>query len=117
MDMRLDADLAVLSACDTPVAAHTEMTKKKPEAKRQMDWVKDWSGFRKGKGLTLQALELINVHVIQLRRYESGVSLPTLDVIRRLTVALQVSADELILGTTFLSTSIPGRADRSKVGR
>jgi transcriptional regulator with XRE-family HTH domain len=36
--------------------------------------------------------------VIQVRRYESGASQPTLDVIRRLAVALQVSADVLIFG-------------------
>ena len=35
--------------------------------------------------------------MIQVRRYESGASQPTLDVIRRL-VALQVSADVLIFG-------------------
>ena len=49
--------------------------------------------------MTQQALaELINLHVIQVRRYESGASQPTLDVIRRLAVALQVSADVLIFG-------------------
>jgi transcriptional regulator with XRE-family HTH domain len=55
--------------------------------------------LRKEKGLTQQALaELINLHVIQERRYESGASQPTLVVIRRLAVALQVSADVLIFG-------------------
>lgn len=64
-----------------------------------MDFGERLSGFRKEKGLTQQALaELINLHVIQIRRYESGVSQPTLDVIRRLAVALQVSADVLIFG-------------------
>ena len=49
--------------------------------------------------MTQQALaELVNVHVNQVRRYESGASQPTLDVIRRLAVALQVSADVLIFG-------------------
>jgi transcriptional regulator with XRE-family HTH domain len=49
--------------------------------------------------LTQQSLaELINLHVIQVRRYESGASQPTLDVIRRLAVALQVRADVLIFG-------------------
>ncbi len=57
------------------------------------------AAFRKEKGLTQQALaELINVHVIQVRRYEADASQPTLDVIRRLAVALQVSADVLIFG-------------------
>ena len=36
--------------------------------------------------------------MIQGRRYESGASQPTLDVIRRLAVARQVSADVLIFG-------------------
>ncbi len=38
------------------------------------------------------------MHVVQLRRYEGGSSQPTLDVIRRLAVALQVSADLLLFG-------------------
>ena len=49
--------------------------------------------------MTQQALaELTNAHVIQVRRYEADASQPTLDVIRRLAVALQVSADVLIFG-------------------
>ena len=36
--------------------------------------------------------------LIQVRRYESNGSQPTLDVIRRIAVALQVSADVLIFG-------------------
>jgi transcriptional regulator with XRE-family HTH domain len=34
--------------------------------------------------------------LIQVSRYESGQSRPTLDVLRRLAVALSVSADELL---------------------
>ena len=46
---------------------------------------------------TQQALALkVGVHVVQLRRYEAGSSQPTLDVIRHLAVALQVSADLLL---------------------
>lgn len=36
--------------------------------------------------------------MVQLRRYEAGTSQPTLDVIRKLSTALQVSADVLLLG-------------------
>jgi transcriptional regulator with XRE-family HTH domain len=73
--------------------------KPKEKAKTQMDFGERLATFRKEKGLTQQALaELINLHVIQVRRYESGASQPTLDVIRRLAVALQVSADVLIFG-------------------
>ena len=45
-----------------------------------------------------RSFEVKNVHVIQVRRYEGDASQPTLDVIRRLAVALQVSADVLIFG-------------------
>ena len=71
------------------------MTKKKPK----IDFPQRLAALRKGKSLTQQALaDLVNVHVIQVRRYESGASQPTLDVIRKLAVALQVSADMLIFG-------------------
>ena len=54
--------------------------------------------LRKLKGLTQQQLaEKIGVHVAQIRRYEAGSSQPTLDVIRSLTVALGVSADQLLI--------------------
>ena len=53
--------------------------------------------LRKDRGLTQQTLAgLVNLHVIQIRRYERGTSQPTLDVIRRLAVALSVSADALV---------------------
>ncbi len=55
------------------------------------------AALRKHKGLTQQALaEQAEVSLIQLRRYEAGSSQPTLDVIRRLTVALGVSSDSLL---------------------
>jgi len=53
--------------------------------------------LRKKKGLTQQELaELIDVHVIQVHRYEAGTTQPTFEVIRKLAVALNISADELI---------------------
>lgn len=53
--------------------------------------------LRKVKGLSQQALaDKIRMHVIQIRRYETGRSQPTLDVIRNLAIALGVSADALI---------------------
>jgi transcriptional regulator with XRE-family HTH domain len=55
--------------------------------------------LRKEKGLTQQQLaERVGVHVQQLKRYEAGVSQPTLDVIRNLAVTLGVSADQLLFG-------------------
>ena len=43
--------------------------------------------------------ELIDVHLTQVQRYENGSSQPTLDVLRRLAVALGVSADVLLFDT------------------
>lgn len=66
------------------------MTKKTSFGKRL-------AGLRKKRGLTQQQLcELVSVHVTQLSHYETDRSQPTLDVIRRLVLALDVTADELI---------------------
>jgi transcriptional regulator with XRE-family HTH domain len=47
--------------------------------------------------LTQQALAaMVGMHISQIRRYESGQSQPTLDAIRKLAVALSVSADMLL---------------------
>lgn len=53
--------------------------------------------LRKERGLTQQALaDQVGLAVLQIRRYEGGTSQPTLDVIRRLSIALGVSADMLV---------------------
>jgi len=53
--------------------------------------------LRKQKSWTQQHLaEQVGVRVLQIRRYESGASQPTLDAIRRLALALGVTTDELI---------------------
>ena len=53
--------------------------------------------LRKERGLTQQALAvLVQMHISQIRRYESGQSQPTLDAIRKLAIALSVSADMLL---------------------
>jgi transcriptional regulator with XRE-family HTH domain len=55
--------------------------------------------LRKEKGFTQQQLaERVGVHVQQLKRYEGGISQPTLDVIRNLSMALGVSSDMLLFG-------------------
>jgi transcriptional regulator with XRE-family HTH domain len=52
---------------------------------------------RKQRGLTQQQLcELVGVHVTQLSNYEAGRSQPTLEVIRKMALALDVTADELV---------------------
>ncbi len=53
--------------------------------------------LRKQKGWTQQQLaDEVGVWILQIRRYESGASQPTLDAIRRLALALGVTTDELI---------------------
>lgn len=64
----------------------------------------DFMGFperlakiRKDKNLSVNELaEMIELHHSQLRRYEKGDSQPTLDVIRKLAVALNVPGDALL---------------------
>ena len=57
------------------------------------------SALRKERGLTQQVLaDQVGLPVLQIRRYEGGTSQPTLDVIRRLAIALGVSADMLVFG-------------------
>lgn len=53
--------------------------------------------LRKERQMTQpQLAERVGVHLSQIRRYESGESQPTLDVIRKLAIALSVSADMLV---------------------
>jgi transcriptional regulator with XRE-family HTH domain len=62
-----------------------------------MNFPERLASLRKEKNLTQKELaELTSVHVAQIRRYESGTSQPTLDVIRKIAIALHVSADTLI---------------------
>lgn len=57
------------------------------------------AALRKEKGMTQGALaDQVKVSVLQIRRYESGTSQPTLEVIRKLAVALSVSSDMLVFG-------------------
>ena len=53
--------------------------------------------FRRQRGLTQEGLaELIGITKTQVYRYERSGAQPTLDVIRRLAIALSVTSDELI---------------------
>jgi transcriptional regulator with XRE-family HTH domain len=62
-----------------------------------MDFPERLVQLRKARTLTQRQLaELVGVHFTQLQRYEAGNSQPTLDVLRRLAVALGVSADVLL---------------------
>ena len=53
----------------------------------------------KSANLTQQALaEMVGLGISQMKRYEAGASQPTLEVIRKLSQTLRVSADELLFG-------------------
>ena len=55
------------------------------------------ASLRKELGFTQQHMaDKIGMHVSQLKRYESGASQPTIDVFRRIALALNVSADMLL---------------------
>lgn len=53
--------------------------------------------LRKERGLTQQGLaDLAGVHLTQIQRYEAGTVQPTLEVMKKLAVALTVSTDWLL---------------------
>jgi transcriptional regulator with XRE-family HTH domain len=57
------------------------------------------SALRRERSLTQQALaDMVGLGITQMKRYEAGASQPTLEVIRKLSQALRVSADELLFG-------------------
>lgn len=65
--------------------------------RRIMEFSERLAALRKERGLTQKALaEQVGVHITQIQRYENGSIQPTLDVLRRLAVALSVSADLLV---------------------
>ena len=64
-----------------------------------MGFPKRVAQLRKQQELTQQELaERVGVQVLQIRRYESGTSQPTLEVIKQLAIALSVTTDEIIFG-------------------
>nr|WP_237703558.1 helix-turn-helix transcriptional regulator [Erwinia sp. Ejp617] len=55
------------------------------------------TAFRKEQAFTQQQMaDKIGMHVSQYKRYEAGASQPTIDVFRRIALALNVSADMLL---------------------
>ena len=61
-----------------------------------MDFAHRLIAARKDRGLTQQALaDRVGIHVTQVRRYEAGTAQPTLDVLRNIAVALNITTDSL----------------------
>ncbi len=64
-----------------------------------MDFGKRLAALRKERKFSQRELaDRIKMHVVQIQRYETGKSQPTLDVIRNLAVVLGVTTDSLIFG-------------------
>lgn len=64
---------------------------------RLMPFADRLAALRKQRGLTQEALaDLIGITKTQVYRYENHGSQPTLEVIKRLAIALSVTTDELI---------------------
>ncbi len=63
-----------------------------------MSFSKRLTQIRKGKKkLTQQQMaDTIGIHVSQIKRYESGDTQPSLEVIRKIALALNISADMLL---------------------
>ena len=55
------------------------------------------SSIRKNRKQTQQKMaDTIGIHVSQIKRYESGETQPSLEVLRKIAIALNISADMLL---------------------
>ncbi len=62
-----------------------------------MHFPKQLATLRKTRGFTQQQMaDQIGIHVSQYKRYESSNSQPTLEVFRKIALALNASADDLL---------------------
>ncbi len=63
----------------------------------QMGFSKRLSAIRKNRKMTQQSMaDAIGIHVSQIKRYESGETQPSLEVLRKIALALNISADVLL---------------------
>lgn len=73
------------------IASHPQL------ADALMDFPQRLVQHRKARSLTQQGLaDLAGIHLTQIQRYEKGDAQPTLEMIRKLSKALAVSADGLL---------------------
>lgn len=64
-----------------------------------MDFPQRLASLRKLKSISQNQLaDALGLHVSQVRRYERGSSQPTLEVLRKMSQTLEVSADMLVFG-------------------
>lgn len=63
----------------------------------EMPFAQRLLALRKDRGLSQQALaDRVGLHVTLVRRYEAGKTQPSIDALRRIALALSVSADVLL---------------------
>lgn len=62
-----------------------------------MSFSRRLSAIRKSKAMTQQQMaDTIGIHVSQIKRYESGDTQPSLEVLRKIALTLNISADLLL---------------------
>jgi transcriptional regulator with XRE-family HTH domain len=53
--------------------------------------------LRKQQGLTQQAMaDEVGIHITQVKRYEAGTAQPSLDILKKIAIAFNVTTDALI---------------------
>jgi len=74
--------------------------------------------LRKERGVTQKTLgEMVGVHTTQIQRYESGETQPSLTALRKLAIALNVSADALVFDSDEREAVIDGLILRHTANR
>ena len=74
-----------------------KLSKSQWQAILLMSFSKRLAAVRKERGLTQQQMsEVIGIHLSQIKRYESGDTQPSLEVLRKIALALNISADMLL---------------------
>ena len=65
------------------------------------------STMRKQKGLTQQGLaDALGLHVTQIKRYESGNSLPSLEALKKISQTFRVTTDSLVFEEDELTPDV-----------
>jgi len=68
-----------------------------PDPEIAMGFAQRLAAIRKQRSLTQQALaDKADLHIVQICRYETGKTEPTLEVLRKLALALNIRADALV---------------------
>jgi transcriptional regulator with XRE-family HTH domain len=73
------------------------MLRLNPDPEFAMGFAQRLAAIRKQRGMTQQALaDKAELHIVQICRYETGKTEPTLEALRKLALALNIRADALV---------------------